>query len=75
LAYEVARNGGTSPAVFNAANEIAVDAFLKETIKFRIIPDVIINAVEKHKVIRNPNYEDIVEADRWGRQIAGEIIG
>ncbi|PKK82934.1 MAG: 1-deoxy-D-xylulose-5-phosphate reductoisomerase [candidate division Zixibacteria bacterium HGW-Zixibacteria-1] len=74
LAFKVARSGGTTAAVYNAANEVAVAAFLKETIEFRAIPDIIINTVEKHKPAEKPNLEDIFEADRWARKVALEIM-
>jgi 1-deoxy-D-xylulose-5-phosphate reductoisomerase len=75
LAYKVGGVGGTAPAVFNAANEAAVAAFLGDTIEFYQIPDIIINAVERHKVVANPSFEDIIEADQWGRNAALENIG
>jgi 1-deoxy-D-xylulose-5-phosphate reductoisomerase len=53
---------------------VAVAAFLKETIEFRAIPDIIINTVEKHKPAEKPNLEDIFEADRWARKVALEIM-
>ncbi|SYZ72500.1 1-deoxy-D-xylulose 5-phosphate reductoisomerase [Candidatus Zixiibacteriota bacterium] len=74
-AYDVTNKGGTLPAVFNAANEVAVAAFLRELIKFGQIPDIVINTVGKHVKRDNPAYEDIVDADRWGRQIAHELAG
>lgn len=73
-AFEVARMGGTAPAVYNAANEAAVAAFLKETIEFRAIPDIIINTVEMHRSVDNPSLDDIFEADRWAREAALEMM-
>ncbi|MCX6827383.1 MAG: hypothetical protein NTV06_09015 [candidate division Zixibacteria bacterium] len=75
MGYKVAQAGGTIPAVFNAANEVAVNAFLKDAIKFITIPDIIIKTVEKHKMIEKPAYDDIVEADQWARKTALDIIG
>ncbi len=74
-AYKVANYGGTLAAVFNAANEAAVAAFLKEIIIFNQIPDIVINTVEKHTNKVNPSYEDIVDADQWGRQFAEKLVG
>jgi len=71
---EVARGGGTLPAVFNAANEIAVAAFLKERAKFHQIPDIVINTLEKHNKVESPSLDDIIAADSWGRITAGEMI-
>ncbi|MEW5922927.1 MAG: 1-deoxy-D-xylulose-5-phosphate reductoisomerase [Candidatus Zixiibacteriota bacterium] len=74
LAFKVAQMGGTAPAVYNAANEVAVSAFLEGAIEFRAIPDIIINAVEMHKSVDNPDFEDILEADRWARKTALEMM-
>jgi 1-deoxy-D-xylulose-5-phosphate reductoisomerase len=70
LAYRVAEMGGTAPAVYNAANEVAVEAFLNDTIDFQRIPDIIINAINKHKVVNNPTLDDILRADQWARETA-----
>ncbi len=74
LAFEIAGTGGTSAAVFNAANEVAVAAFLKDVIKFNRISDIIINTVQRHKLVENPSLEDIMIADGWARQTAQEMI-
>ena len=73
-AYSVAGVGGTLPAVFNAANEVAVEAFLNDGIEFRRIPDIVINSMERHNCIGNPSYQDIVDADKEGRRVARELI-
>lgn len=73
-AYSVAKTGGTLPAVFNAANEVAVAAFLNDTIRFQKIPDIIINSIERHNPIAYPSYHDIMEADNEGRILAREMI-
>lgn len=75
LALKVAETGGSSAAVMNAANEIAVSALLNDTIKFSKIPDIVINSVEKYKNIETPSLEEILEADRWGREKAKELAG
>jgi 1-deoxy-D-xylulose-5-phosphate reductoisomerase len=74
-AFEIARIGGTLPAVYNAANEIAVSAFLEDNVEFCQIPDIVINTVEKHKLVDSPSYNDILEADRWARKTAKKMIG
>jgi 1-deoxy-D-xylulose-5-phosphate reductoisomerase len=74
-AYEVAQIGGSAPAVFNAANEIAVAAFLKDIIGFNKIPDIIINTINKHEAVPNPDFEQLISADNWGRRYASELIG
>ena len=70
LAYKAIDIGGTMPAVLNAANEIAVNAFLNEIIKIVEIPDIIQTTMKNHKVITNPGIEDIFDADYWARQEA-----
>ena len=69
LAREALKSGGTMPAVMNAANEIAVAKFLKGKISFLNIPATICKAMEKHSSKRNPLLEEIVEADRWAREL------
>lgn len=63
LAYEAARSGGSMPTVFNAANEMAVAAFLQKKIGFLQIPDIIGESMEHHKVIENPSVEEILQAE------------
>ncbi len=75
LALRVAESGGSCAAVMNAANEIAVSALLNDTIEFAQIPDIVINSVEKYKNIESPSLEEILEADRWGREKAKELVG
>ncbi len=75
LALDVAKKGGSCAAVMNAANEIAVEALLNDAIKFAKIPDIVIGSVEKYKNIEKPSLEEILEADRWGREKAKELAG
>ncbi len=70
LAYEVLSQGGTAPAVFNAANEVAVAAFLNEEIPFPEIPASVERTLEAHTVKPDPDLEGIFEADRWAREEA-----
>lgn len=72
LAYEAIKIGGTSPAVLNAANEKAVELFLKEQISFLDIASIIKKALSKHKSILEPALEDILYADLWARQFVME---
>lgn len=74
LAYEVAHTGGTAPAVFNAANEVAVNAFLKEMITFDRITDIIASVVENINVVSEPSLNDILAADTSARKLAGKEI-
>lgn len=63
LAYEAARSGGSMPTVFNAANEMAVAAFLQKKIGFLQIPEIIGESMEHHKVIENPSVEEILQTE------------
>ena len=75
IAYQVAAAGGTAPAIFNAANEIAVNAFLNSAIKFVEITDIIEGTVDKLKVVSSPELDDILRADNEARRTAEELIG
>jgi len=74
LAYEALRQGGTSPAVLNAANEIAVEAFLEGKIAFLDIPRLIRSVLEDIPVGSAKSIEEIVEADRKGREMVLKLI-
>lgn len=74
LAMAAARLGGTSTAVLNAADEVAVRAFLKGRIGFMKIPDVIEKALIRHKYIESPTLDEIFESDRWARQESAMLI-
>ena len=63
LAIEAGRRGGTAPVVLNAANEAAVERFLNGEIKFLEIADTVESYLLNHKVILNPNIDDIIELD------------
>ncbi|MFH2064561.1 MAG: 1-deoxy-D-xylulose-5-phosphate reductoisomerase [Pseudomonadota bacterium] len=73
-AYEACRKGGTLPAVLNAANEIAVQAFLDSRLPFIRIPDVIRRTMDSHQIDKQPKLSDIKNADQWARLQAGEFI-
>ncbi len=73
-AFQALDEGGTMPAVLNAANEIAVQAFLKEEIAFTDIPGVILKTMDGHRSSAANILEDVLEADTWARDKAEEII-
>ncbi|MBO0722488.1 MAG: 1-deoxy-D-xylulose-5-phosphate reductoisomerase, partial [Blastocatellia bacterium] len=74
LAYDALRKGGTMPAVLNAANEIAVAAFLDEKIKFGDIPQLIRAACEAHEPQTAANLETVLAADKWAREwVSGKV--
>jgi 1-deoxy-D-xylulose-5-phosphate reductoisomerase len=90
LAYRAIKEGGTAPAVLNAADEVAVQAFLDGRIRFVDIPRTIEATLTAHKSsatildgcalpglhsLRSPTYENVMAADTWARQFAGEWVG
>ncbi len=74
LGYEVARIGGSLGAVFNAANEVAVDAFLGETIAFTDIVPLVENVMDKHDIIKDPDINQLIDADCWARKEANQCL-
>ncbi|MGI6778294.1 MAG: 1-deoxy-D-xylulose-5-phosphate reductoisomerase [Acetivibrionales bacterium] len=70
LAFEALEKGGTMPAVLNAANEEAVRLFLDGVIGFLDIPAIIRRVMDMHSMNINPCLDDIIEVDKWARQIA-----
>ncbi|HEX4062414.1 MAG TPA: 1-deoxy-D-xylulose-5-phosphate reductoisomerase [Streptosporangiaceae bacterium] len=75
LARQVGRAGGTSPAVYNAANEQCVAAFLAGAISFTGIVDTVMRVISEHDGAgsRAVSLEDVLEADRWARARAREL--
>ncbi len=74
LAREVARTGGTAPAVLNAANEVAVDAFLGRTIPFNRITDVVKQTLEKVPSTDIVDLESALASDRMARRVCRQIL-
>ncbi|MFZ2937903.1 MAG: 1-deoxy-D-xylulose-5-phosphate reductoisomerase [Candidatus Omnitrophota bacterium] len=74
LAYQAAEGAGTLPCVLNAANEVSVNEFLKGKIKFTDIPEVIEAVMLRHKYKKNPDLDEIKEADSWATKEANKII-
>jgi 1-deoxy-D-xylulose-5-phosphate reductoisomerase len=72
LAFEACDGGGTLPAVLNAANEIAVEAFLEGRVRFDCIPHIVERVLGRHDRIAGPNLDALLAADRWARRIAAE---
>jgi len=75
LAYSAIEMGGTAPAVLNAADEIAVEAFLERRVPFNGIPEVIAAAMEAHHCQTGGSLDSILEADRWAREFAKTRVG
>lgn len=74
LAYDALREGGTMPAVLNAANEIAVQAFLDSGIGFMKIPVIIKKVMDAHTIKPASDLDGIIEADAWARKNAAKEI-
>ena len=74
LAFKACETGGTMPAVLNASNEVAVEAFLDKRIPFTNIPELIKNTIEKHSSVKDPTLSDILEADKWARETVEELM-
>ncbi len=68
IAYRAGICGGTAPAVLNAADEVAVSAFMNKKIHFIDIPKIIEKVHTLHNVINNPSLDDILQADLWARK-------
>ena len=74
LGYESLRIGGTMPAAMNAANEVAVDAFLQGGIRFTDISDIIRSTMQAHAPREVESIDVALEADRWAREKAGSLV-
>ena len=72
LARRAGEVGGTLPAVLNAANEIAVEAFVNRKINFPQITEAVRLTMERHKTVLHPTLEQILEADAWARREAAK---
>ena len=70
LAYEAARRGGTYPTVLNAANEEAVDRFLRAEVRFTDIARLIEDALAAHQATPRPSLQEVLAADTWARGYA-----
>lgn len=74
LARHAGTIGGTLPAVLNAANEVAVEAFLNGKIPFPGIWQTVERVMNAHQVIAHPNLEALIEADAWARRAAADSL-
>ncbi|WP_299985121.1 1-deoxy-D-xylulose-5-phosphate reductoisomerase [uncultured Pontibacter sp.] len=73
LAFEAMERGGNMPCILNAANEIAVESFLREEVGFLEMSDIIESSMAKVAYIANPSYEDYVTTDRETRAYAASL--
>ena len=74
LAYNAMDKGGNMPCILNAANEIAVAAFLKDKIGFLNMSDLIADCMEKITFVSNPTLEDYVATNKETRILANELL-
>ena len=74
-ARRAGETGGTLPAVLNAANEIAVDAFCDRQTSFPGISDAVGQVMDRHELIGQPSLEQILQADAWARETARDVLG
>lgn len=74
LAYEAMNKGGNLPCIINAANEIVVDAFLKDRVGFLQMSDIIEKCMQKSEFIKNPSYDDYVLTDTEARKLAQSML-
>ena len=74
LAYEAGKSEGTAPSALNAANEIAVSAFLENKIRFTDIPRIVSSVLKRHKSVEQPSLDEILHADREARKQATDFI-
>lgn len=75
LARRAGESGGTLPAVMNAANEVAVAAFLKRQIRFPHIWQTVGQVMDRHQNVAHPDLDAILAADKWARAEASAAIG
>lgn len=74
LAFEALKKGGNSPCVLNAANEVAVAAFLEEKVGFLQMSDIVADCLQKIPYISSPKLDDYVQSDLETRNFAKELI-
>jgi 1-deoxy-D-xylulose-5-phosphate reductoisomerase len=74
LARQAGEVGGTLPAVLNAANEVAVDAFVQHQISFADIPALVARTMDRHVPVKHPTLDQILLADAWARQEASAAL-
>ena len=74
LAFEAMNKGGNVPCIINAANEVAVEAFLKSKIGYKDISTIVEQSIQKIAYIQQPNLEDYIKTDQETRLLASEIL-
>jgi 1-deoxy-D-xylulose-5-phosphate reductoisomerase len=74
LARQAGESGGTLPAVMNAANEIAVAAFLDRRVTFPSIWQIVEAVMDRHTSVAHPDLDAILAADQWARAAATDCV-
>ena len=74
LARQAGETGGTLPAVLNAANEVAVAAFLDQKVSFLSISQIVEEVMNRHRSVAHPDLDAILRADQWARGQASECV-
>jgi len=74
LAREAGEKGGTLPAVMNAANEVAVDAFCDQKIRYDQITSTVAQTMSRHELVQYDDLQQVLEADEWARIEAAKIV-
>jgi 1-deoxy-D-xylulose-5-phosphate reductoisomerase len=73
LARQAGETGGTMPAVMNAANEVAVAAFLDRQVRFPQIWQTVATVMDRHQSVAHPDLDEILRADQWARAEARRV--
>ncbi|MEO0226071.1 MAG: 1-deoxy-D-xylulose-5-phosphate reductoisomerase, partial [candidate division WOR-3 bacterium] len=74
LAYQALKIGGTMPAVLNGANEMAVNLFLENKMRFNQIPEMIAQTMAMHRVIKKPDFEEIEHSEKWAEDYVRRLV-
>ncbi|MET0660879.1 MAG: 1-deoxy-D-xylulose-5-phosphate reductoisomerase, partial [Steroidobacteraceae bacterium] len=74
LARQAAEQGESAPAVLNAANEVAVEAFLQRQLGFTDVPVVIEGVLRRHRTTAIASLDDVLAADTWAREQARSLL-
>lgn len=74
MAYEALETGGTAPSVLNSANQAAVELFLNGEIGFLDITKLVEKSIKTHKIIKEPNLEEILIADLWAKKFVNGVV-
>jgi 1-deoxy-D-xylulose-5-phosphate reductoisomerase len=74
LAFRAVREGGNMPCILNAANEIVVEAFLTDNVRFSAMPDIIEKVMDRMALIKDPTLEDYKDTDREAREYTRKMV-